>query len=27
MEPQLLPEWLSYIGPKEEGNIPILVQI
>ncbi|MGP4071988.1 spore germination protein [Piscibacillus sp. B03] len=27
MHPELLPPNLSYIGPNEEGNIPILVQI
>ncbi|MFD1039230.1 spore germination protein [Virgibacillus byunsanensis] len=27
MEPSLLPKQLSFIGPNEEGNIPIVVQI
>ncbi|MBU8789773.1 spore germination protein [Oceanobacillus caeni] len=27
LDPTLLPKELSYIGPNEEGNIPILVQI
>lgn len=26
-EPQLLPESLSFIGPKEKGNVPISIQI
>lgn len=26
-EPELLPTWLEYIGPKEFGNIPIIVQL
>lgn len=27
MEPSLLPKELSFIGPEEEGNIPIVIQI
>ncbi|HEX6594362.1 MAG TPA: spore germination protein [Bacillota bacterium] len=27
LDPSLLPEQLSYIGPDEEGNVPIVVQI
>src|SRR5699024_1684370 len=27
MEPSLLPKELSFIGPNEEGNIPIVIQI
>lgn len=27
LEPSLLPKELSYIGPKEEGNVPIALQI
>src|SRR5699024_9494304 len=27
MEPELLPKALSFIGPNEEGNVPIIVQI
>ncbi|XMB87232.1 spore germination protein [Mycoplasmatota bacterium WC44] len=27
LEPDLLPEFLSFIGPKEEGNVPIIWQL